>query len=78
MGIYAGIGVSQAIFNFSMGAMFALLTYYASQRLHKVSYTNNFTVRIRFISHVGGHRACDARTNVILCDNRGVFGLTYL
>jgi hypothetical protein len=31
-----------------------------------VSYTNNFTVRIRFISHVGGHRACDARTNVIL------------
>lgn len=36
MGIYAGLGVSQALFNFFMGAMFALLTYYASQRLHKV------------------------------------------
>jgi hypothetical protein len=38
MGIYGGIGVSQALVNFSMGAMFALLTYYASQRLHKVSF----------------------------------------
>ncbi|KAF7976598.1 hypothetical protein HWV62_6090 [Athelia sp. TMB] len=37
MGIYAGLGVSQAIFAFAMGASFALLTYYASQRLHRAS-----------------------------------------
>ncbi|KIM84372.1 hypothetical protein PILCRDRAFT_96946 [Piloderma croceum F 1598] len=37
MGIYGGIGVSQAVVNFTMGAMFALLTYYASQRLHKAA-----------------------------------------
>jgi hypothetical protein len=35
MGIYAALGVSQAIFSFAMGATFALLTYFASQRLHK-------------------------------------------
>jgi hypothetical protein len=46
MGVYASIGVSQAIFNFFMGAMFALLTYYASQRLHKVSYTSNLPMLI--------------------------------
>lgn len=35
MGIYAALGVSQALFTFTMGAAFAMLTYFASQRLHK-------------------------------------------
>jgi hypothetical protein len=43
MTIYAGLGVSQAIFYFFMGAMFAILTYYTSQRLHKVSLNGKFT-----------------------------------
>lgn len=34
MGIYAGLGVSQAIFFFFMGALFALLTFIASKKLH--------------------------------------------
>ncbi|RXW24280.1 hypothetical protein EST38_g1589 [Candolleomyces aberdarensis] len=37
MGIYAGLGVGQAVAAFIMGAAFALLTYFASQRLHKGS-----------------------------------------
>ncbi|KAG2017864.1 ATP-binding cassette transporter [Coprinopsis cinerea AmutBmut pab1-1] len=39
MGIYAALGVGQAIFAFLMGATFALLTYFASQRLHKAAIT---------------------------------------
>jgi hypothetical protein len=35
-GIYAALGVSQALTMFMMGAVFALLTYYASQQLHGV------------------------------------------
>jgi hypothetical protein len=42
MGIYAFLGVAQAIAFFIMGSMFALLTYFASQSLHKVSH---FTIR---------------------------------
>lgn len=30
------LGVAQAIFSFTMGAAFALLTFFASQSLHKV------------------------------------------
>jgi hypothetical protein len=37
MGIYAGLGVTQALASFVMGGAFALLTYFASQQLHKVS-----------------------------------------
>ncbi|PPQ68225.1 hypothetical protein CVT26_005758 [Gymnopilus dilepis] len=37
MGIYAGLGASQAFFSFIMGATFALLTYFASQALHKAA-----------------------------------------
>ncbi|KAL1740116.1 P-loop containing nucleoside triphosphate hydrolase protein [Schizophyllum fasciatum] len=37
MGIYAGLGVAQAIFTFLMGCCFAMLTYFSSQRLHKWS-----------------------------------------
>ncbi|KAG1747124.1 ABC transporter [Suillus paluster] len=36
-GIYATLGVSQALTMFIMGAIFALLTYYASQQLHRIS-----------------------------------------
>ncbi|OJA16612.1 hypothetical protein AZE42_10765 [Rhizopogon vesiculosus] len=36
-GIYAVLGVSQALTMFMMGVVFALLTYYASQQLHMES-----------------------------------------
>lgn len=36
-GIYAALGVSQAFTMFMMGGVFALLTYYASQQLHRRS-----------------------------------------
>ena len=36
MGIYAAFGCSQALFSFFMGSTFALLTFFASQNLHKV------------------------------------------
>ncbi|KAH9945256.1 P-loop containing nucleoside triphosphate hydrolase protein [Epithele typhae] len=35
MGIYAALGISQAITFFMLGATFASLTYFASQRMHK-------------------------------------------
>ncbi|KAF5342067.1 hypothetical protein D9611_001575 [Ephemerocybe angulata] len=37
MGIYAALGVSQAVAAFLMGATFAVLTYFASKTLHKGS-----------------------------------------
>ncbi|KAJ7593418.1 ABC transporter [Mycena floridula] len=37
MGIYAGIGVAQAAASFANGSMFALLTYFASQHLHRMA-----------------------------------------
>ncbi|KAJ4480031.1 ABC transporter [Lentinula aciculospora] len=37
MGVYAGLGVAQATAMFLMGTTFALLTYFASQRLHKAA-----------------------------------------
>ena len=37
MGIYAALGVSQAITFFMMGATFALLTYFVSQALHRAA-----------------------------------------
>lgn len=36
MGIYAGLGVAQAVTFFMMGASFAILTYLASKELHSV------------------------------------------
>ncbi|KAG2341335.1 ABC transporter [Suillus weaverae] len=36
-GIYAALGVSQALTMFMLGGVFALLTYYASQQLHRRS-----------------------------------------
>jgi hypothetical protein len=36
MAIYAAFGCSQALFSFSMSATIALLTFFASQNLHKV------------------------------------------
>jgi len=36
MGIYAAFGVAQAVSMFLIGSSFAVLTYFASQRLHKV------------------------------------------
>ncbi|KII89764.1 hypothetical protein PLICRDRAFT_39929 [Plicaturopsis crispa FD-325 SS-3] len=37
MGIYAGLGVAQAVSFFFMGSCFAALTYFASQRLHQLA-----------------------------------------
>jgi hypothetical protein len=58
MAIYAFFGVSQAITFFFMGSTFALLTYFASQNLHKVS-----IVPIRFMGlYLSACAACiDAR-----------------
>jgi hypothetical protein len=63
--IYACLGFSQAIFTFFMGAMLALFTYHASQRLHKVSH---LTITLLDFSHYrsGCYRARDARANVFL------------
>lgn len=36
MGIYAALGVGQALTAFFMGIMFSLIVYSASQRLHNV------------------------------------------
>ncbi|OCH95476.1 P-loop containing nucleoside triphosphate hydrolase protein [Obba rivulosa] len=37
MGIYAGLGVAQAITFFMMGSCFAVLTYFASRQLHRAA-----------------------------------------
>lgn len=37
MGIYAALGAAQAVAAFMMGSTFAMLTYFASQQLHRVS-----------------------------------------
>ena len=37
MGVYAALALGQAISIFLMGATLALLTYFASQRLHKAA-----------------------------------------
>ncbi|KAI9000570.1 P-loop containing nucleoside triphosphate hydrolase protein [Trametes punicea] len=37
MGIYAGLGVGQAVFFFLMGATFATLTYFSSKALHRAA-----------------------------------------
>lgn len=37
MGVYAGLGVSQAVGFFLMGLLFSLLTYFASRELHRAS-----------------------------------------
>ncbi|KAH7925483.1 ABC transporter [Leucogyrophana mollusca] len=39
MGIYAALGVSQSLTMFFMGAAFAMLTFYASQKLHRSAIT---------------------------------------
>jgi len=43
MGIYAFSAVSQAIASLILGGAFALLTYFASQQLHKVGPFNRLT-----------------------------------
>ena len=42
MGMYAAIGVTQAIFTFGMGAAISLLTYFASASLHAQSTSKLF------------------------------------
>lgn len=37
MGIYAGLGVAQALTFFMMGATFATLTYFSSKSLHRAA-----------------------------------------
>ena len=65
MGIYAGLGVSQAVAAFLMGAAFALLTYFASQTMHKVrSLAFNMVLYSRSI--VGCGQPGHARSNVVL------------
>lgn len=77
MGIYASFGCSQALLSFCMGATFSLLTYFASQQLHKVfgsltiaSFVYGFGLLL------GGDQASHARSNVIL-RNYGVYARLY-
>jgi hypothetical protein len=44
MAIYAAFGVGQAVSMFLIGSSFALLTFFASQRLHKVSVLSSLLV----------------------------------
>jgi len=70
MGIYAGFGVGQAISMFCMGACFALLTYFASQTLHKVLvHVLRFVVPGAKPFDVGCHQAGHACANVFLRDH---------
>jgi ABC-type multidrug transport system fused ATPase/permease subunit len=39
MGIYAGLGVSQAIGTFMIGAILAFISFFASQTLHQAALT---------------------------------------
>lgn len=68
MGIYAGLGVAQASATFLMGSTFALLTYFASQRLHEVCAVvillrNLLTLLLGILD---GYRARTSRANVFL------------
>ena len=49
MGIYAGLGVGQAVFFFFMGSGFAMLTYIASKKLHNVSYRGRTSVLTKML-----------------------------
>jgi hypothetical protein len=49
MGIYAAFGCSQALVSFVMGATFALLTFFASQRLHKVFFESGIAALCMFV-----------------------------
>jgi ABC-type multidrug transport system fused ATPase/permease subunit len=37
MGIYAGLGVAQALWTFIIGAVLSFITYFASKTLHKAA-----------------------------------------
>jgi hypothetical protein len=65
MGVYAGLGVSQAIGFFLMGLMFSFLTYYASKELHRVSW-NAFRLLDEIDTILGINRARDECTDVFL------------
>lgn len=70
MGVYAAIGVCQALAFAVMGSMFALLTYFASRELHRVSNNDNQTFGHFDSPEVSVfHPTGDARANVVLRDN---------
>ena len=64
MGVYAGLGIAQAVAFFLMGSMFAFLSYFASKQLHKVCFT---LYALQFFPEdiLARDRACYARTYVI-------------
>ena len=66
MGIYAAFVFSQALFSFFMGSTFALLTYFASQNLHKVFLNLALPLYARHDYFLGRNQASHARPNVIL------------
>jgi hypothetical protein len=68
MGIYAGLGLSQAVAAFLMGAAFALLTYFASQTMHKVC-SLVFIIVLCSRKVVGCGQSGHARSDVVLRDN---------
>lgn len=65
MGIYAGLGIAQAVATFTMGTTFALLTYFASQRLHKVCTFILYLFRNLPDFVLVGYPARHARANVV-------------
>ena len=48
MGIYAGLGVAQAFAMFLMGSAFAILTFFASQTLHRGAIRRVMTAPMSF------------------------------
>ena len=61
MGIYAGLGVGQAVFFFFMGSGFAMLTYIASKKLHNVSshgHTSVLTKMLRVAARTRSQELC--------------------
>lgn len=54
MGIYAGLGVGQAVFFFFMGSGFAMLTYIASKKLHNVSLVRCTNLLTKVITVITG------------------------
>ena len=64
MGIFAALGVAQAVGFFLLGAILSFMTYFGSQALHRVSCSYPFQVEANF--PVGCLETCPPCPNVLL------------
>ena len=64
MGIFAALGVAQAVGFFLLGAILSFMTYFGSQALHRVSCTYPFHVEANFPA--GRLETCPPCPNVLL------------